>query len=364
VSDHQLAYISQGQLHLKRNGDEGGEVLESTFGRSLRDRAIQIHNRNAWKLQGRGGQNLSRALHTPAEPDPGAFRIAITSVARGVNPGELLYTLETDEISGVFTRNVEGLETRLFHTADFRARHLDVHPDGSEVALSIHHRNGLANLALLKTNGTGLTEITEGESVDQAPRWAPGPGRRLVYQSAGIARDPQARFAGFGPSSVRQLDLDTGEISCLAQDDKFDFLWPRIATDGALYYIRKPNGNAPPPVAPWVALQATVALPFRILYLIAKLFEISLAQRTGHPLLPPNAAAQKSIKTPPSWLLMRQPPAASEKAETIAEGALAFDLAADGSVIYSNGPSVYRIPPAGAPAKILEASGIDLIAAL
>jgi hypothetical protein len=107
-----------------------------------------------------------------------------------------------------------------------------------------------------------------------------------------------------------------------------------------------------------------VALPFRILYLIAKLFEISLAQRTGHPLLPPNAAAQKSIKTPPSWLLMRQPPAASEKAETIAEGALAFDLAADGSVIYSNGPSVYRIPPAGAPAKILEASGIDLIAAL
>uniref|UniRef100_Q020R7 Uncharacterized protein n=1 Tax=Solibacter usitatus (strain Ellin6076) TaxID=234267 RepID=Q020R7_SOLUE len=363
MTDHQLAYISQGQLHLQRYGEGEGELLESPFGRSLKDRAIQIHNRNAWKLQGRGGQSLSRALHSPADRDPAAFRITITSVARGLHPGHLFYTLETDETSGVFTRDAAGLETRLFHTADFRARHLDPHPDGSEVALSIHHRNGLANLALLKSDGTGLTEITEGESVDQAPRWVPGPGRRLVYQSAGMARDPQARFSGFGPSSIRQLDLDTGDVSCLAQDDNFDFLWPRIAAGGELYYIRKPNGLAPQPVVPWVALKATLALPFRILWLIAKLFEISLAHCTGQPLVPPTAAP-KAVRTPSSWLLMRQPPGAAE-AQTIAEGALSFDLAADGSVIYSTGIDVFRIPPNGAPAaRILAAVGIDLVAAL
>ena len=229
-----LAYISQGQLHLQRHGAGEAELLESPFARSLKDRVIQIHNRNAWKLQGRGGQRLSRALHAPEQPDPAALRVAITSVARGLNPGELMYTLETDEISGVFTRDAAGIETRLFHTADFRARHLDPHPTGSDVALSVCYRNGLANLALLNADGSGLTEITEGESVDHAPRWVPCPGRRLVYQSAGIARDPQARFSGFGPVSIHQLDLDTGDISCLAQDDHFDFLWPRIAADGAL----------------------------------------------------------------------------------------------------------------------------------
>src|SRR5580658_3272947 len=200
-----LACISQGQLSLQ--GDGGSQILESPFGCSLRDRAVQIYNRHAWKTQGPGGQSLSRALRTPTERDPSEFRIAITSVTRGSHPGELLYTLETDEISGVFTRDAAGVETRLFHTADYHVRHPDPHRDVSELAASIHYADGMANLAVLKTNGADLTEVTDGESVDQAPRWAPGPERRLVYQSAGIARDPRARLAGHGPFTVQLLDL-------------------------------------------------------------------------------------------------------------------------------------------------------------
>lgn len=357
-----LAYISRGQLYLQRGG--AGEILESPFGRSLRDRAVQIHNRNAWKLQGRGGQSLSRALRVPVERDPSEFRIAITSVTRGLQPGELLYTLETDEISGVFARDAAGVEKRLFHTADFRARHLDAHPDGSVVAVSIHHPGGMANLAVLKTDGSDLTEVTDGESVDQAPRWAPGPGRRLIFQSAGLARDSQARFSGYGPSAIQQLDLDTGDISCLAGDANFDFLWPRIGSGGTLYYIRRPAGTAPQPVDPWAALQATVLLPFRILWAIGKLIELSVERRTGQPHVRVKDAGEKVVKTPDSWLLMRHAPEA-EKAETIAAGVLSFDLAGDGSVIYSNGIDVHRIPANGGPAsKILAGATIDLVAAL
>ena len=122
-----LAYISQGQLYVQ--GDGASQILESPFGRSLR-LAIQIYNRNVWKTQGRGGQALSSAVRACPERDPGEFRIAITSVARGLNPGELLYTLETDEISGVFARSDGGVEQRLFHTADFRA--IDARPDAGE----------------------------------------------------------------------------------------------------------------------------------------------------------------------------------------------------------------------------------------
>jgi len=363
VTEPLLAYISQGHLHLQHDG--GGEILESPFGRSLRDRAVQIYNRNAWKQQGRGGQSLSRALRAPVERDPGEFRIAITSVTRGLHPGELLYTLETDEISGVFVRDAEGVEKRLFHTADFRARHLDAHPDGCEVATSVHHANGMANLAVLKTDGSGLTEVTEGESVDQAPRWVPGRQRRLVFQSAGIARDARARFSGYGPFAVQRIDLDTGDIACLAEDAKFDFLWPRIGADGALYYIRRPNAGAQPPANPLSALHQTVLLPFRILWAIAKLLELFFERRTGQPLFTAKAVAEKTVRTPSSWLLMRQAPEDAEKVETLAEGAVSFDLAGDGSVIYSNGSDVFRIPANGEPAaKILAGASIDLVAAL
>jgi hypothetical protein len=361
MTNPSLAYIFQGQLHLE--GDGSNEILESPFGRSLRDRAIQIYQRNAWKLRGRGGQSLSHALRMPAERDAGEFRIDITSVTRGLQRGSMLYTLETDEISGVFARDASGSETRLFHTADFHTRYLDVHPNGSEVALSTRYRNGMANLAVLDANGSGFTEVTDGESIDEAPRWVPGPGRRLVFQSAGLARDAGSRFSGFGPFAIQQLDLETGALSCLAQDNNFDFLWPRIGAGGTLYYIRRPNGNAEQPVAPWVALQQTVILPLRILWAIGKLIELYVARRTGSPILPVKDTPEEPAKTPASWLLMRQTPGAEP--ETIAEHALSFDLADDGSVIYSSGSEVYRIPPNGAPAaKIMSGVGIDLIAAL
>jgi len=362
VTDPFLAYIFHGRLHVQ--SDDGGQILESAFGRSLRDRAVQIYNRHAWKLQGRGGQSLSRALRAPPERDPGEFRIAITSVTRGSNPGELLYTLETDEISGVFTRDAAGVEKRLFHTADFRTRHLDVRPDGSEIAVSICHHNGMANVAVLKTDGSDLTELTDGESVDLAPRWAPGPGRRLVFQSAGIARDAQGQFSGYSAFGVQQLDLETGDISCLAQDANFDFLWPRMAANGDLYYIRRPSDNAPQAADPWVAAKATVLLPYRILWAIGALIELFVARQTGQPLSAPKKAAEQAVKPPSTWLLMRQMEA-GEKVETLAEGVLSFDLATDGSIVYSNGFDVYRIPANGEPAaKILEGTSIELLAAL
>jgi hypothetical protein len=56
---------------------------------------------------------------------------------------------------------------------------------------------------------------------------------------------------------------------------------------------------------------------------------------------------------------------AGEEVETIAESARSFDLAGDGSLVYSNGFDVYRISAnGGRAAKILSGPSIDLIAAL
>ena len=88
-----LAYIAQGKLHLQRDG--GPQTVESAFGRSLRDRAIQIHNRNAWKSQGRGAKYMRGMLWAETAHDPSEFRVAVTSVTRGRNPGEVMYTSTT-----------------------------------------------------------------------------------------------------------------------------------------------------------------------------------------------------------------------------------------------------------------------------
>src|SRR5450759_1354581 len=147
VLERQLAYLSQGKLHFRGNG--GPETVESAFGRSLRERAAQIHHRHAWKTQGRGAQFMNGGCAWPTQGcDPGAFRIAITSVTPGRNPGELLYALETDDVSGIFAVDAGGVEQRLFHTADFRVRHIALNEDLSLIHISEPTRLGMISYAV------------------------------------------------------------------------------------------------------------------------------------------------------------------------------------------------------------------------
>ncbi len=390
MTDPCLAYIAQGKLHVQRDG--GPQTMESAFGRSLRDRAIEIHNRHAWKSQGRGAQYMRGVLWAGTERDPGDFRIAVTSVTRGRNPGEVLYTLETDEISGVFALDATGFEQRLFHTADFRVQDIDVHPDGAAIAVSVRHKNGTANVAVLNQDGTDFTEVSEGDSVDRAPRWVPGSSRRLIFQSAGAGRDTGGRFSQFGPFAVHQLDLDSGEISCLAEDAKFDLLGPQMAGDGALYYIRRPYANGQPAINVFGAVTDMALLPFRLLFAVFQFVNFFSVKYTGRPLSTSAGAAKKTqdVKrmmvwgnlidaehaaredgldeqdapsmVPSSWQLVRQSP---DGKEVLAKGVLSFHIARDGSVIYTNGSAIHRIQAKGERAtRILVGTMIEQVAAL
>jgi hypothetical protein len=86
-------------------------------------------------------------------------------------------------------------------------------------------------------DGTDLREVTQGDSIDDAPRWAPASANELIFQSAAIGRN-QASFAVTqGPFAIHKLNLDVGEVSTLAEDPQFDLLMPHLSSDGTLYYV-------------------------------------------------------------------------------------------------------------------------------
>jgi len=385
-----LAYLSQSKLHLC-GGATG--TIDSEFGRSLRDRAAQIHNRHAWKMQGRGAQFMSGAFWGMPVRDPGEFRVAITSVARGRAPGELLYSLETDSISGIFAVDAAGVEQRLFHTNDFRVRYMALSPDGASIAASIMHTDFTSNIAVLQVEGPDFFEASEGDSVDLAPRWVPGPRRILVFQSAGVGRDSNGRFSGLAPFAIQELDLDSGDMACLAEDAEHDLLAPQKDADGALYYIRRPYATRRRKVNPLRALLDAVLLPFRLVHAIFQYFNMFSMRYTGKPLASSQGAAQREADlkrmmiwgnlidaeqaaredrqgdpdapslVPSSWQLVRQ--AAGVEAEVLAKGVLSFDLAPDGSVVYSNGSAIHRIAAgAGSSERIGVGRMIEQVAVL
>jgi len=181
-----IAWLAQGKVRIKQPG-ESPRTVESRFGQSIRDRVVRSQQRHAWKIGGEGDKFLSSVMLWGRAPkDPAAVRIAITSLCRGSAAGQMLYSLETDDLCAVLSlENLGEEERRLWNKNDKRISHLCVAPDGA-VACSVRHQFGTANIAVRLNDESGFSEATEGDSLDTAPRWIPGEGRRLVFQSAGI----------------------------------------------------------------------------------------------------------------------------------------------------------------------------------
>ncbi len=371
--NYSFAYLSQGELHVKL-GEGPVRPVESRFGQSLRDRAVQIQSRNSWKTQGTGARFMSGgALWGNQDRDPAEMRIAITGISSGCQNGELLYSLATDDIGGVFLlRNQASEEQRLLHTADFRVRRLAASPGQDRVACVLQHKGGSSSIAIMRGDGTDLREVTQGDTIDDAPRWAPASAHEIIFQSAAIGRN-QAGFAVTqAPFAVHKLNLDAGQVSTLAEDPKFDLLTPHLSSDGTLYYIRRPYLDPSQPPCFWRAALDLILLPVRLLFAVFQFLNFFTVRYTGNTLTTAGNARQKHADirqmmvwgnlidaqkaadrdsagtpslVPRTWELIRCPPGTGE--EVVAKGVLSFDVYADGSLLYSNGSGVYRVDPSG-----------------
>jgi hypothetical protein len=122
--------------------------------------------------------------------------------------------LETPEISGIFLLREEGRdEQRLYHTADFRVG--QVCSGKGRLAFVVRHKGGGSSIAVMEADGSGFAEVTEGDTIDLAPRWLPDSRHELVFQSAGIGRTEAGVWAGQAPFTVQQLDLEIGAVATL-----------------------------------------------------------------------------------------------------------------------------------------------------
>src|SRR5579863_1777372 len=287
-----LAFLANRKLHVRKNGLT--QLVESEFERTVKERAASIERRHAWKTEGRGATFMGGAWG-PRSDVRSQVPVLLTGLTAAPD-GAMLYSLETDAVSGIFLLDSAGLETRLFHTADLRVRHAALHPDGVMLAATAFHKADMrSNIAVLPVQGTDFSEVTEGDSFDQVPHWVPGPKRRIVFQSAGIGRDAAGRFAGLGPCSVQLLDLDTGDLEEIAAENGSDLLQPRQTAEGTLYFIRKPYESRLPDASLLGSLRDAALFPFRMARAVLQYFNIFSMMYTGKPLVTRNGAVQPHL---------------------------------------------------------------------
>lgn len=383
MSPPSLAYLAGGRLHVKL-GEAPVRTFDSAFGQQMRDRHVEIQQKHSWKGEGRGARFMSGLLWGMPERDPQAMQFAITSLTRGPRPGELLYALDTEGRSAVclFTA-ANGSERRLLHGSPQRIRDVRAAPGREQIACSVLHPDGTASIAVMALDATDLREVTEGDAQDRAPAWAPGPDARIVYQSASVGRDAAGRPAALGPSEVHLLDLRSGALETLAAEPDHDLVCPQLDAHGTLFCVRRPHRRRERSF--FGALLDIVLIPARLLFAVFQYLNFFSARYTGKPLTTAGARRkgadvrqmmvwsnlmeaeqagagdEPAPAVPRSWQLVRI--RSGQRPETIAEGVLAFDLADDGSILYSTGSAVHHLGSDGRHERLLAGERMEALVA-
>lgn len=245
-----------------------------------------------------------------------------------------------------------------------------------------------SSIATINSDGSGWTEVTAGDSIDLAPRWVPGTNA-LVFQSAGIGRNEKGEYCGRGPFAIHRLELESGEMSTLVEDENVDCLAPLMSSDGALYYIRRPFMMSFGRVSPFRMLLDLLLFPLRLIYAVFQYLNFFSMIYTGNPLTSAGNARQKqadvrnmmlwgnlenakeAIKSaqsnedapalvPDSWELVRQ----DGSKQVLAKGVLHFDMASDGTLLYTDGSGIYMIDAAGRSSRLHKAKLVERVVAL
>ena len=241
--------------------------------------------------------------------------------------------------------------------------------------MSIRRGDGTAGIVVGENDGRFLSDVTFGDCLDEAPAWIPGPGRRLVYQSAGIARDANGFARGLGPYSIAVLDVDAQSVETLIEDSTWDCLQPRMLADGTLFYVRRPYQPRAPRPDGLTLLKDVVLFPFRLGRAFVHFFNVFSMMFSGKPLLTATGPqqqpaadqrylmlwgqmvdAQQAIArarkrgqpahlVPRDWQLIRRAPDGRE--DTLCEHVLAYDVRAGGDVLVTNGSAVEHVAPTG-----------------
>lgn len=385
-----IAYIARGILHVRPASGGAAKVLESPFAESIRTRATRIHERNAWKTRGSSALFQRGAAPWGAPKfDPTRIRIRLDGICGGRKPGEILYALQTDDVGGLFARDAAtGEEKRLFHSASLHVRQPAARSDGALIVCSVGSDGGASHIVVMSGDGSEVREVTEGDSVDLAPRWVPGNPRCVIYPSAGLSRTANGIPMGAGAFAIHQLDLKTGEITTLVEDEKFDHLAPQMTADGTLYFIRRPRVSAAP--SPFRTLLGIVLMPVQLLLALFHWVNFFTLRYSGKPLINDGDTRQQAADlqrmmvwgnmidadaetkrgfrrgeeapalVPRSWELTKK--GSNGEPTVVARGVLSFDLAEDGSVVYSNGTGVFVRDPQGKETRVCIEKQVEQVA--
>lgn len=362
---HRLAFVARGKLFLGCPGEPLREV-HSPHVQSVMDRLERSRQLHGWK---EGTAFQVRSSGSPREAAKGELALRAAS-ALFVDKDRLIYALRDDSTGGLFEQNLaDGSERRLLHRQNLLLDDLRLDPERRRLLCTQVASNGTSAIVTMDMNGDGYRELTGGDTLDSAPSWVPGKPDLVVFQSCGIARSEQGYVLAVGPASIQLLDCAQSTLTPVLDESRWDHLQPRVSPDGKLLFIRRPYE----PARRASALTDTLMFPFRLLAAIFHFLNVFALMFSRKPLTTADGPerqtdlrwmllkgrridAESALRrgqpvdgvrslVPADWQLVERSEQGQER--VLATHVASFDIAPDGSVIYSNGNGIFALDATG-----------------
>ena len=363
----QIGWVSNGKLFVQ-GGYGAIQEITSPYAQQAMDRAERSREKNAWKKDtafGVAAHGNYRDFERDTDP-------ILISSARFTDEGKLLYFQADHGMGGLFSYDIaSGHEERLLHRQQLQLQDMNLSPSGQTIYCTMQSRGGASHIASMSVSGDGLRELTGGDTIDSAPTAVPGDEGVVIYQSAGIARNQQGGWAGIGHVTLQELNTATGRVTPVLEDPRYDFLSPRVAADGALFFIRRPY--EPPQYNAGNVVLDTIFFPFRLLRAVFHYLNFFSLMYSRKPLTGANGTpmqadmkdimlqgkridAERALRreasiggipslVPSSWQLVRRTRGGSEA--VVASNVSSFDITPNGTVVYTNGRGMFALDAQG-----------------
>lgn len=378
-----IAFLASGKLFFQADGAAPREI-DSPYVRDIEARQARSNERNAWKKDtsfqiGAGGQ--LRQFAADARPMQ-------TSSVQFDGAGKLYYFLCDRGIGGLFSYDLaSGAELRLVHRQHLDLSDLRLDPVSRRFVCATVSRDGISNIATLDGEGNQYRELTAGDTADSAPCWVPGEPDRILFQSAGLARNEHGHIVAQANSTIQALNLKSGAIDAILDDPRYDFLNPRVDGEGRLLFIRRPYETAHYAFGTFIT--DVLLFPFRLLRAVFHFLNFFSLMYSRKPLTGASGPAvradikdivlkgkridaEKALRSesmvagvpslvPQSWQLVRRERDGAE--QVLATNVGSYDLTAEDRIVYSNGRAVFEVQQGAAPRLLLRSDLIgDVVA--
>ena len=287
-----------------------------------------------------------------------------------INGDYFYYSLELENGGGIYkkSKNDPNDEAFVFTSNNIVPQH--IHADGGRLACSLKYRNGTSHIAMFVAERPDYYEFTGGDSVDEHPFIHNG---KIFFDSAGIRRNDNGSVV-IGNRGISVYDIETRTVNELFCSEEYEYVLPKIDSNGDLYCIRRPRQKE---ASVGGMLLGIVTAPFWIFAAIVGFLSAFVRIFTGKQLMGKSNrdSAKESAKemidgcdidvereekrnaksgekypgyAPSSWELIRirdidrivsveQATEAIKKAERVCRGVIGYEITDNGAVVISNG---------------------------